>query len=249
MNEQLHWHDDDEFWLAFRPYMFDEDRWLAASQNIEQIVSLLEIEEGARVLDLGCGPGRHSLELARRGFDVVGVDRTAAFLDEARGKSEADELDVEWILADMRAFSRPESFDLCLSLFTSFGYFEDPADNLLVLKNACDSLIQGGLLVVELMGKEILARIFKERDWYQAGDAFVLQERKPIADWQRVWNRWVLITGEERREFDVTHWIYSASELTNMLLQSGFREIQIFGDLSGSPYDHQADRLVAVARK
>jgi SAM-dependent methyltransferase len=207
------------------------------------------LDPGAQILDLGCGPGRHSLELARRGFQVVGVDRTTAFWEEARQCSTQEELSVEWVLEDMRSFSRSESFDLCLSLFTSFGYFENPADNQQVLKNACDSLRSGGSLIIELMGKEVLARIFQEKDWYQVGNAYVLQERKPIDNWNKIWNRWVLIAADKQREFDVIHWVYSADELTTMLASSGFKDIQVQGDLAGSPYDHHASRLAIVASK
>lgn len=249
MSDKINWYDDDEFWLSFRPYMFGEERWAAAAENIDHVLEKSRLEAGAHVLDLGCGPGRHSLELARRGFAVVGVDRTAAFLEEARQRSDKEGLSVEWVLEDMRSFSRSESFDLCLSLFTSFGYFEDPADNQQVLKNAYDSLRFGGSLIMELMGKEVLARIFQEKDWYQVGDAYVLQERKPIENWNKIWNRWVLIAADQRRQFDVIHWIYSADELSTMLTASGFKEIQVQGDLAGAPYDHHASRLAIVATK
>ncbi len=64
-----------------------------------------------------------------------------------------------------------------------------------------------------------------------------------------MWNRWILITETDKREFSVIHWIYSAAELLKMLEQSGFKDIQLRGDLMGSPYDGQASRLVAVAKK
>jgi hypothetical protein len=64
-----------------------------------------------------------------------------------------------------------------------------------------------------------------------------------------VWNRWILISETDKREFNVVHWIYSAAELTKMLEQSGFKDIQLLGDLTGSPYDGQASRLVALAKK
>ena len=249
MIDQTVWHEDDEFWTSFRPYMFDENRWEAAVEDIDKVLALTQIGEGSAVIDLGCGPGRHSLELARRGYDVVGVDRTSPFLEEAAGRARKENLNIEFLLEDIRSFVRPGCFDLALSLFTSFGYFEDGEDNQHVLDNSYKSLKYGGSLVLEMMGKEILARIFLERDWYRVGDTYVLQERKVIADWTRVWNRWILITETDRREFNVVHWIYSAAELMKMLEQSGFKDIQLLGDLTGSPYDGQASKLVAVAKK
>lgn len=64
------WHDDDAFWTLMAPFMFDEARWAGTGAEIELITELTQMAPGTAVLDLGCGPGRHSLELARRGFRV-----------------------------------------------------------------------------------------------------------------------------------------------------------------------------------
>ncbi len=243
------WHDRDEFWKTMAPTMFHEQQWGAAPVQTDQIIRLLGLSPGSTILDLACGPGRHSLELARRGFSVTGVDRTAAYLDEARERARAEELVIEFVQDDMRRFCRPDAFDAVLSLFTSFGYFEDPAENQQVLLNANHSLKDNGALILELMGKEVLARIFTERDWSEQEGTFLLQERKVSRNWSWMENRWILLQGPVRHEFKVSHWLYSASELVTMLMACGFGAIDIFGDLEGTPYDHTAKRLVAVARR
>lgn len=243
------WHESDEFWSSFAPMMFGPPQWEAASADVEGVIRLLGLAAGAAVLDLGCGPGRHSLELARRGFRVTGVDRTVAYLEQAREPAAAEALSVEFVLEDMRHFSRPEAFDAVLSLYTSFGYFEDPAENRAVLVNACRSLRAGGALLLEIMGKEVLARIFQERDWVEQEGLFFLQERRVSRDWSWMENRWILLGGPEPREFRVCHWLYSAVELAALLRESGFASVESYGDLEGAPYDHRARRLVIVARK
>ena len=155
MIDQIVWHEDDEFWTSFRPYMFDDKRWEAAVEDIDKVLALTQIGEGSAAIDLGCGPGRHSLELARRGFDVVGVDRTPLFLEEAVGRARKENLNIEFLLEDIRSFVRLAGFDLALSLFTSFGYFEGGEDNQQVLDNSFKSLKDGGSLVLEMMGKEV----------------------------------------------------------------------------------------------
>lgn len=95
------------------------------------------------MLDLCCGPGRHVLEFARRGFRVTGVDRTQRYLEAARATALSEGLAVELVQADMRDFSRPPTFDLALNLFSSFGYFAEAADDLQVLKNLNASLAPG----------------------------------------------------------------------------------------------------------
>jgi SAM-dependent methyltransferase len=244
------WHGRDNFWQMMAPFFFSERQWAAAPVQIDQVLQLLDLHPGASVLDLCCGPGRHSLELARRGFHVTGVDRTAAYLDVARQRAKKEELAVEFVLEDMRDFCRPEAYQGALLMFTSFGYFEDPAENQQVLVNLHRSLAPGGTLIVDVMGKEVLARIFLERTWSEAEDGtFCLQERKVSRDWSWMENRWILLRGGERHEFAVSHWLYSALELSNLLYDAGFGEVDIYGNLEGATYDHQAKRLVAVARK
>ena len=85
------------------------------------------------MLDLACGPGRHAVALARRGFRVTGVDRTRSYLDAARRRAAEQHLELEFIQEDMRQFERPGYFDVVLSLFSSFGYFDEPQEDRRVL--------------------------------------------------------------------------------------------------------------------
>jgi len=241
------WHESDDFWEATAPIMFGNQRWEAAPVEVDQVVRLLGVSPGATILDLCCGPGRHSLEFARRGFSVTGVDRTAVYIDRAQEQAAAEGLAVEFVQEDMRRFCRPHAFDAAVSLFTSFGYFEDPAENRQVLANVRDSLRDEGSLILEMMGKEVLARIFRERDWGEQDGILFLEERKVSKNWSWMENRWVLLRGQERREFEVSHWLYSAAELSAMLKECGFSSVDVYGDLEGAPYDHRARRLVVVA--
>lgn len=243
------WHEDDDFWVDMAPFMFHEARMEEAVVQVEQLISLLQLAPGSMVLDCPCGPGRHTLELARRGYRVTGVDRTVAYLNEARQRAEAENLALELLQGDMRQFSRPETFDAVLSLFTSFGYFEDPAENLGVLENYYQSLNADGVLLLEMSGKEILARSYQERDWQEREGTFLLEERKLANSWSQMRSRWLLVKDGTVKEKRFSHWIYSAAELRELLTASGFDRIDFFGDLEGTAYDHEARRLVAVAHK
>jgi SAM-dependent methyltransferase len=243
------WHDNDDFWATMAPFMFGEERWDAAPTEMEQVISLLGVAPESAILDLCCGPGRHSLELARRGFRVTGVDRTAAYLQRACQRTEREGLAVEFVQDDMRHFCRPNGFDSVIMMFTSFGYFEEPAENRQVLANAHRSLKDQGTLIIETMGKEILARIFSERDWIEQDGVIFLQERKVSKNWSWMENRWIRLDNQGRHEFKVSHWIYSAVELYDMLTACGFSSVDVYGDIEGAPYDHKAKRLVTVAHK
>jgi SAM-dependent methyltransferase len=164
MQEVKSWHEQDVFWETVASILFSQRRWSDAPAEVEKVVSLLGIGPGTHILDLCRGVGRHSLELARRGFHVTGVDRTRLYLDRASKQAEAEALKVEFVQDDMRTFCRPDAFDAVINLFTSFSYFEDPEEDRQVLLNVYRSLKPGGVFLLEMLGKEILARIFRERD-------------------------------------------------------------------------------------
>lgn len=243
------WHEDDRFWERTAPFQFTERRWAAAPEEVEKVLALLKLEPGASVLDLCCGPGRHALELARRGFKVTGVDRTARFLEEARRRAEAEGLKIEFVQDDMRAFRRHEAFDAVINLFTSFGYFDDPGEDRRVLENAYISLKPHGKLLIDVMGKEVLARIFRERDWQEHDGALFLEERRLHEDWSRIETRWIIVRDGEREEFTLSLRLYSGTELRALLEEVGFDRVELFGNLDGEPYDQDARRLVALAEK
>ena len=249
MQEPKPWHEQDEFWVTFSPTLFTEDHWSRASEEVEHVISLLGIKAGARVLDLCCGTGRHSLELVRRGFRVTGVDRTQRYLDSASEQADEEGLEIEFVLDDMRTFCRADVFDAVINVYTAFGYFEDQEDDRQVVMNVFRSLRSGGVFLLDMMSKEVLARKFRERDWREEDGVLILQEREIARNWSWIENRWILLKGNERTEFRLSHRLYSATELLSLLTTCGFGQVEAYGDLEGGAYDHTASRLVVVGRK
>jgi SAM-dependent methyltransferase len=243
------WHEDDEYWRTWTWVMFSPRHLAAAPEEVDRVIALLNLKPGAHILDLCCGIGRHSPELARRGFVVTGVDRTQHYLDIARQAAQKAGVTLELLRADMREFIRPDSFNAVLNLFTSFGYFEDPEDDRRVVTNMCRSLKPGGKLVIDVMGKEVLASVFRERDWREEDGTLILEERKVSNNWSRIENRWILIKDGKRHENRLSLRLYSATELETLLKSCGFGSVSIYGDFTGAPYDQNARRLVTVACK
>src|SRR5512132_403912 len=126
------WFADETFWAETYPFEFPGPVIDAGVAQVEKALTLSGIA-GGEALDLGCGPGRHAIPLARRGFQVTAVDLSPFHLAKARERAEMAQVAVEFVQSDMRAFVRADAFDLAVSFFTSFGYFEDPADDLRVL--------------------------------------------------------------------------------------------------------------------
>ena len=119
------WWQDEEFWNSFAPYFFTEERVKGTAAEVEKLVALLGIAPSAKVLDLCCGIGRHSVEFARLGYRVTAVDLTASFLAQARERAKREQVQVDFVQSDMRDFVRPGAFDAAVNLVTSFGYFEE----------------------------------------------------------------------------------------------------------------------------
>ncbi|MEW6753326.1 MAG: class I SAM-dependent methyltransferase [Candidatus Latescibacterota bacterium] len=243
------WFEDDSFWETLYPYLFPTERFAAAAGEVDQLLALVRFQ-GHAVLDLCCGPGRHCVELARRGFQVTGVDRTPFLLDKARQRGHEAGVGVEWVQQDMRGFCRPEAFDLAISLFTSFGYFDDQRQDVAVLANLHASLRPGGALVVDVVGKEALARKFTPTASTPYPDGALLVQRHGIFDhWSRIRNEWILLRDGRAITFRFHHTIYSAQELVDRFAQVGFARVAVYGGLDGQEYGTESWRLVVVGWK
>lgn len=249
MRDPPAWHQDEAFWEAVREFVFPPEKIDEASKQVEQLCSLLDLDAGMRVLDVPCGIGRHAVELAQRGIDVTAVDATATYLETAKSRAGDAGVDIEFVRGDMREFRRPESFDAVLNLYTSFGYFDDRADDERAARNFYESLKPGRPLLMHLTGKEILAREFRARTWVEQDGAYFIEEHEITDDWNRIENRWILVDDGNVEEFDVSHRLYSAYELSDLLEGVGFSDVSVYGDLAQAAYDHTADALVVVARR
>ncbi|MFX1579031.1 MAG: class I SAM-dependent methyltransferase [Promethearchaeota archaeon] len=244
------WYENDKLWEIMEPIMFTDARIAFTTNEIDEIKSICRIAPDEVILDLCCGIGRHSLELARRGYKVVGVDRTRLYLEKAKAKADEENLPVEFVLDDMRTFHRNKTFDVVLSMFTSFSYFEDHEEQMLVLRNIYTSLRPGGRFLYESMGKEVLARIFLRQSWSEWPHGFMLEEREAIENWSKMHSLWTFIERDGTvHRWHVTHWIYSGTEIKDMLEKVGFSDVKIYGALDGRPYDNEAEKLVVVATK
>ena len=243
------WFEDESLWIDTYPYMFSPSRIAAAEEEIEPLLKLVG-GEPQTILDLCCGPGRFAIPLARRGIRVTGVDRTAFFLDKARERAAREGEDVEWVREDMRTFVRPGAFDLALSMFTSFGYFDDKGEDLTVLRNIHTSLRPGGVLVMDVVGKELLASSFTPARSRKHTDGTVVIARSEVYDdWTRVRLEWTIIKDNAVRIYTIHHTVYSGQELRDRLTTAGFGDVRLYGGIDGAPYGLEANRLIAVGRK
>ncbi|MFF5773404.1 class I SAM-dependent methyltransferase [Streptomyces californicus] len=245
----MHWYEDDALWSDFAPTMFPPARADSAAALVDGS-PLLDFPPGTRVLDLCCGPGLFVVPLAARGYEVTGVDLSPSMLERARAACDAAGAKARLERADMLTYREPEAFDVVLNVFTSFGYFEAAEDNLRVLRNARESLAPGGRLLVDVMGKEVLAGwIGRPKAVDLPNGSYVVQRDTVLDSWRRLRTDWTLVRGTTARTASITSWLYSAAELHALFEEAGFTDVECFGGFDASGYDQDSDRLVVRGRR
>lgn len=252
MNEPMgEWWECLGFWEDSYPTMFYQEKFAQAPNEVTAIIAQAGICSG-KVLDLCCGPGRHSVEFAKLGFSVTGIDVSPFLLKKAQERAAEVAVTVNWVEENVLNLSATESFDLIVSLFNSIGYFENPSDNHTFLLNAYRALKPEGVMVIEHLNKDWLTANLVASGRLKAGDQeivetcrFIHDDGQPV----RLAKEWTLREGDTVKHYDVTHYVYSRDELSAMLEEVGFRKIEIFGDLQGTPYSEASTRLVALCRK
>jgi ubiquinone/menaquinone biosynthesis C-methylase UbiE len=237
---------DEEFWTEFKNLLFAEDK-IESSKEVEKIIELADLEEGSKVLDMPCGVGRHSIEFQKKGFEVVGVDKTSEYVEDARQKDGAEE--IEFVREDMKEFRREDSFEAVINWWNSFGYFEDKEDDRQMLENIFVSLKENGVLVMDYYGKEIAAMRDLSHHWSEQDGIYNMEKARPKDNWKKVERTWIKVEDGETVEYTWEQRLYAASELEQMLEQVGFSEVEFYGNVEGDDYDEEADRLIVVATK
>ena len=243
-----------ETWDAFfsdfylRAYADDARSDEAAAQALAA-ARLAATPDSGDLLDVPCGFGRHAVPLARAGFRVTGVDRSAALLEEARRRAGGERW-PKLVAADYRDLPFPDAcFDAAVNLVSSLGYLGDEADTR-VLAEIGRVLRPGGRLVIETMHRDALVRHWSDSSWRLLGEGrLVLEGRTFDAAAGVVQTTQTLIDGSGER--DSRTWsvrVYSATELLAMLARAGYEESRCYDDLEGAPFTIDGRRLVIVSR-
>jgi SAM-dependent methyltransferase len=241
---------DSEWWRTwFGPgYLALYDDYLAERTPVEidRLEALLALRPPLRILDLPCGQGRHAIELARRGYDVTGVDLSPFLLKVAEERARADGIRLHWLDGDMREPIAGERFDLVLNLFTSLGYFADEADDRKVVDAAAAMLVPGGRFLLEVINGERLMARFQEREWFTVGQAAVVERRSL----DRTARRMVVertVTTPDATEVNL-HAIrlYDGRDVSGIMRSAGFGRVDLYGDWSGEALTPDSLRVLAV---
>ncbi|WP_054637370.1 bifunctional 2-polyprenyl-6-hydroxyphenol methylase/3-demethylubiquinol 3-O-methyltransferase UbiG [Thalassobacillus sp. C254] len=203
-----------------------------AARELEALMSYIPLQKKMTVLDLCCGHGRHCRWLARRDFDVTGVDLSAVLLKKAIDLT--SDLPIKYMRADVRNIQFSNEYDAVFNLFTSFGYFPDDEENELVFKNAYQALKPGGWFLFDYLNPQYVTKNLVAEDESNKDGLHIRQQRK--IDKGFVTKTITIHDNESKREYLERVKLYSSDELKRMLESSGFTIQSHFGDYDASPY-------------
>lgn len=207
------------------------------SHEIDLFLEILNLSLDDKILDLCCGQGRHSLELAGRNFkNIEGLDRSHYLIQKAKATARKEDLNIRFREGDARKIPSPtDSFDLVMILGNSFGYFDTIQDDLRVLKEVFRVLKPWGKILIEVTDGDYLRNNFQTRSWeWMDKKHFVCRERSLSLDKQRLISREVITHTEKGVIADqfYAERLYSKENLTRILETAGFSNITFQGQIS-----------------
>lgn len=215
------------------------------------LVAALELQPGARVLDVGCGAGRHVVGLAAAGCSVTGVDISRELLEQAFEAAEQRGVETELLLADMREMTFDGQFDAAFTWQTSFGYFDD-ATNLRVLTSMCRGLRPGGLLAIDQINRDHVVPRCPRRLWWERERMIIMEDITfDHAASRLVVERQIADEGGAPWEQTISIRLYSPHELIAMARAAGLEPISVSGDIAhqGAYVGAENRSAILVARK
>jgi SAM-dependent methyltransferase len=218
-------------------------------QEATFIQEALGVRPPAGLLDVPCGGGRHSLALARLGYDMTGVDLSAEFLAAARSQPLPGPGSVAWEHREMRDLPWPERFDGAFSFGNSFGYLDDEG-NADFLKAVAHALKPGARFVLDTSYVlEVILHGIQWRTWYQADDILMLADRRydPAEGRLQVEYSWIKEGNVDKRSMSAR--LYTYREVFGLLEEAGFTDLQGYGALTREPFRIGSDRLLVSAAK
>ncbi|OGL25680.1 hypothetical protein A3E49_00825 [Candidatus Saccharibacteria bacterium RIFCSPHIGHO2_12_FULL_49_19] len=232
-------------------------------QEVDYVVKTAQLKPDETILDLACGHGRHSIELAKRGFThVIGLDYSETFVTKAKADALASNVAVRFIRGDMKELPFENEFDAVLLLFTAFGYFDDES-NKRVLGQINKALRPSGRFFVDVVSGEAVIERFKregvtdtkigqpsiprqvdmgghmvnEVEWFDPDKQAIHTHR----EWQ---------DGDDKKEYDYYLHVYTMPQFERMLTDAGFAITETWGDYDGNPHLSEGTfRTILLAKK
>lgn len=249
---------EDPYWYR-KCWTLDikHESWVEDTVNqVDFIIKALELKGNERILDLACGFGRHSLEFAKRGFSVTGVDITREYVDDAIKSASELSLEVEFIQADIRDITYNNEFDVVLNLADgAIGYLENEDENLKIFDAVAKALKPGGKHFMDICRAEHAENFFPKRHWEVGEESLALAD----FDWDAktrsmLFHGYTVAFGKIAEKFEVQdsaggYRLYSLDEVREILKNRGMEITGTYSDYYGSPETFKQLQLMVCSQK
>ncbi|NOZ13759.1 MAG: class I SAM-dependent methyltransferase [Acidobacteria bacterium] len=213
-----------------------------AGRQIALILSTLKLPKNARILDLGCGEGRHLEFLHQLGIRAFGIDLSPVLI--GRGKAQFPYLSLA--VGDMRKITG--KFDLILSLFTSFGYFDDDSENMSVFLSVSQALTPGGTFWLDFLNPDYVRKNLKPETVREPEPGLVVTEKRRIEK-DMVIKEIVFSSRKGGKHYEERVKLYGKDRLESMLRDAGLEPAGSFGDYDGRKWSPDMPRTILFAEK
>lgn len=249
-NEQFYVFDWDAV-FDVEDYLHFYDDTLRAERTAHQVDMLVDhmrLEPGMRVLDLGCGHGRHSLELAQRGLSVVGIDRMEGFIELAREDARRACLPATFAVGDMRELDEDATYDRVICLFDVFGLHRDD-ENLDILRRMARALKPGGMACIDVRNRDWMLRGLLPVTVMQKGPDLMVDRHifDPVSG--RLVDYRLMVRNGQTKEARFSVRLYHYAELRALCASAGLFVTERFGSWDGDPISLTQNRMILFCEK
>jgi SAM-dependent methyltransferase len=213
------------------------------------LTTVLDCPVESRLFDAPCGNGRLSIELARRGYQLTGIDISTGFLKEARSAAEAAKAKIDFVDCDMRRVEGTAIYDGAFCMGNSFGYMDWP-DTQLFLTGVARALKPGARFVVNTgAAAEAILRHYQEREWYQFDDLFFAIRNSYDVDQSCLETEYVFVRDGKIETRHGKQFVYTSGEIRRMLERAGFTVLNMYSSTECDPFELGSHQLFVVAAK
>ncbi|MEM9694821.1 MAG: methyltransferase domain-containing protein, partial [Myxococcota bacterium] len=229
----------------------DNPRLRDVERDVTFIEKSLRLPKGSRILDLACGNGVHAVELASRGYQVVGVDYSNTMLELARQYNQKRGTSVSFIQGDMRKLSLEGVFDGIFCWSTSFGYFDEPS-NAQVLERISRALRPGGMFTLDVANRDYVAHRAPTMAWFEKPGVVCMDEmRFDYYSSRMVTKRMVLFETGKSREIEMSMRLYTLHELGRLLHKVGFKVLEVSGHVAhrGAYFGAESPQIMITGQR
>jgi len=239
------WYDG---WFGSDAYnlVYDHRDENEAERLVDFVERAITPADEAQILDVGCGRGRHARAFARRGYQVAGIDLSESSIAEARTRAGAEGLDATFAQGDMRDPYCEHCMDGAVNLFTTFGYFEDDAENQRALQAVATALRPGGWLLQDFLNApRVRATLTPEST--RTAHGLTIHERRWVAE-GRINKEITIEQNGTTDTFRESVRLFTLDDFRAMYDAVGLELVETYGTYDGDPYTKDSPRLLLHAR-